>query len=65
MGRRACLIALVPTATILASDFAAQGIRVMDIAHLNIKYECFLGEDKRLSPERDSADGLQFSAENY
>ena len=46
MGRRACLIALVPTATILASDFAAQGIRVMDIAHLNIKYECFFKGQK-------------------
>lgn len=46
MGRRACLIALVLTATVLASDFAAQGIRAMDIAHLNIEYECFFQRTK-------------------
>lgn len=36
------LIALGPTATVLASDLADQGIQAIDIGHIDIEYEWFL-----------------------
>lgn len=36
------LLALGPTATVLASDLANQGIQALDIGHIDIEYEWFL-----------------------
>lgn len=36
------LIALGPTATIMAADFANEGVQAIDIGHLDIEYEWFL-----------------------
>ena len=36
------ILALGPTATILASDLTEHGIRALDIGHLDIEYEWFL-----------------------
>ena len=44
------LIALGPTATILASDLANQNIQALDIGHIDIEYEWFLrGTKDRIS----------------
>lgn len=44
------LLALGPTATVLAADFADSGMRAIDLGHLDIEYEWFLrgskGHDK-------------------
>ena len=40
------LIALGPTATILAADFAEHGIQAIDIGHVDIEYEWFLQRAK-------------------
>ncbi|MDY4660491.1 GT-D fold domain-containing glycosyltransferase [Pseudoflavonifractor capillosus] len=44
------LLALGPTATVLAADFANRGMRALDLGHLDIEYEWFLrgakGHDK-------------------
>lgn len=43
------LIALGPTATILAYDLAGQGVRAIDIGHIDIEYEWFLrGASERI-----------------
>lgn len=40
------LLALGPTATVLAADFASRGIRAIDLGHLDIEYEWFLSGAK-------------------
>ena len=40
------LIALGPTATVLAYDLAKNGIRALDIGHIDIEYEWYLRKDK-------------------
>lgn len=40
------LLALGPTATVLAADFADMGMRALDIGHLDIEYEWFLSRAK-------------------
>lgn len=40
------LLALGPTATVLASDFADMGMRAIDLGHLDIEYEWFLAGAK-------------------
>lgn len=44
------LLALGPTATVLAADFADRGMRAMDMGHVDIEYEWFIngakGHDK-------------------
>jgi len=41
-----CLIALGPTATVLAYDLAKKGIQALDIGHLDIEYEWMLRGDR-------------------
>ena len=36
------IIALGPTATILASDLSKEGYRALDLGHIDIEYEWFL-----------------------
>ena len=40
------LIALGPTATVLAYDLAAQGFQAVDIGHVDVEYEWYLNKDK-------------------
>lgn len=40
------LLALGPTATVLATDFADRGMRAMDLGHVDIEYEWFLSGTK-------------------
>lgn len=40
------LLALGPTATVLAADFADRGMRTMDLGHVDIEYEWFLSGTK-------------------
>lgn len=40
------LIALGPTATVLAYDLALNGIRAIDIGHIDIEYEWYLRKDR-------------------
>lgn len=40
------LLALGPTATVLAADFAGRGMRTMDLGHVDIEYEWFLSGTK-------------------
>lgn len=44
------LIALGPTATVLAADFADRGMRAMDLGHVDIEYEWFLSGAKGHEP---------------
>lgn len=44
------LLALGPTATILASDLANQGVQALDIGHIDIEYEWFLKGSKERVP---------------
>lgn len=41
------VLALGPTASILAQDIAAKGFRALDMGHLDIEYEWFLNADKK------------------
>ena len=41
-----CIVALGPTATVLAYDLAQKGIQAIDIGHLDIEYEWFLRGDR-------------------
>ena len=41
-----CLIALGPTATVLAYDLTQEGIQALDIGHLDIEYEWMLRGDR-------------------
>ncbi len=44
------LLALGPTATVLASDFSKKGIRALDLGHLDIEYEWYLcGTEQKVS----------------
>lgn len=40
------LIALGPTATILAYDLAEKGVQALDVGHIDIEYEWFLRKDR-------------------
>lgn len=40
------LIALGPTATVLAYDLAIKGIQALDVGHIDIEYEWFLRKDR-------------------
>ena len=44
------ILALGPTATILASDLSKRGIQALDLGHVDIQYEWFLAGDKSFSP---------------
>lgn len=56
------LLALGPTATVLAYDLAVQGYQAIDIGHLDIEYEWFLnGADRKIKVENkyvNEADGI-------
>lgn len=45
-----CLIALGPTATVLAADLAKEGIWAFDIGHIDVEYEWFLSRAKEKTP---------------
>lgn len=45
-----CLIALGPTATVLAADLARNGIWAFDIGHIDVEYEWFLSGVKEKTP---------------
>lgn len=47
------LIALGPTATVLAYDLAKEGYQAIDIGHIDIEYEWFLNEVKEKSPVKN------------
>lgn len=47
------LIALGPTATVLAYDLANEGYQAIDIGHINIEYEWFLNGAKEKSPVKN------------
>lgn len=47
------IIALEPTATVLAYDLAKQGYRALDLGHLDIEYEWFLRGTKKKIPIKD------------
>ena len=47
------LIALGPTATILAYDLSVEGYQAIDIGHIDIEYEWFLNEAKEKSPVKN------------
>ncbi|MFD0829831.1 SP_1767 family glycosyltransferase [Neobacillus sp. M.A.Huq-85] len=47
------LIALGPTATVLAFDLASCGIQAIDIGHIDIEYEWFLQQAKEKSPVKN------------
>lgn len=60
------LIALGPTATVLASDFADMGIQALDIGNIDIEYEWYLrGAKTRIAIQgkftNESKDGRTFS----
>ena len=40
------LLALGPTATVLAYDLAKSGIQALDIGHIDIEYEWYLRKDR-------------------
>ena len=44
------ILALGPTATILASDLSKTGIQALDLGHIDIQYEWFLKNDKTFKP---------------
>lgn len=44
------ILALGPTATILASDLSKQGIWALDLGHIDIQYEWFLADSKDFAP---------------
>ena len=44
------LLALGPTATILAYDLSRRGYRALDIGHIDIEYEWYLRKEKRRVP---------------
>lgn len=44
------LLALGPTATVLSSDLANQGIQALDMGHIDIEYEWYLKEAKERVP---------------
>ena len=44
------ILALGPTATILASDLSKVGIQALDLGHIDIQYEWFLKNDKTFKP---------------
>lgn len=46
VGNDTVLLALGPTATVLAADLANQGIRTLDVGHIDIEYEWFLQKAK-------------------
>lgn len=47
------LIALGPTATVLAYDLSKAGYQAIDIGHIDIEYEWFLNEAKEKSPVKN------------
>ena len=47
------LLALGPTATVLAYDLALEGYRAIDLGHLDIEYEWFLKKAKNKIPIQD------------
>lgn len=47
------LIALGPTATVLAYDLANEGYQAIDIGHIDIEYEWFLNGAKEKSPVKN------------
>lgn len=61
------LIALGPTATVLAYDLATVGIEALDIGHIDIEYEWFLaGADKKVCvPGKATQEAHGTSVENY
>ena len=44
------ILALGPTATILASDLSKRGIQALDLGHIDIQYEWFLKGTKDFTP---------------
>ena len=44
------ILALGPTATILASDLSKRGIQALDLGHVDIQYEWFLADSKDFAP---------------
>lgn len=48
--KRMVLIALGPTATVLAYDLAKENIQALDIGHIDIEYEWFLNGDETKQP---------------
>ena len=40
------LIALGPTATVLAYDLSQKGIQALDVGHIDIEYEWYLRKDR-------------------
>lgn len=49
-GDRLILLALGPTATVLACDLSRHGFRAIDIGHIDIEYEWFLTKAKEKVP---------------
>lgn len=48
--KRMVLIALGPTATVLAYDLAKENIQALDIGHIDIEYEWYLNGDETKKP---------------
>lgn len=44
------VLALGPTATILASDLSVKGMQALDLGHIDIQYEWYLRNDKSFKP---------------
>lgn len=44
------ILALGPTATILAADLTKKGIQALDLGHIDIQYEWYLSGEKKLTP---------------
>lgn len=61
------VLALGPTATILASDLSKQGIQALDLGHIDVQYEWYLRGDKNFKPipgkyVNESIDGREVGA---